>query len=358
MIHDLAIIGAGPAGISAAHVLCKKMNIIMFERGKDIHRRRNLSLGWYGRALFGLNRLELSDPLLNNDREFSNALKKIIKISNIEPEYYEEYCSFPFTAGVKVAAYFHQHLSKKIDILFNNEVRNIKKSGRFFDIYTTTGIYRARKCLVATGFHSFEWTKNLCKNFNLIPAQPLIQLGVRVEMPGKNVPLELTTSTEKARCADTRHNAFVSEWEDSNLISAYSHHLDKNSSKTNFMVAAEIANEDALRAARIVNVLSDDKVKKERVLDYLEGNSVLLHLDLFNYLKDMFIKIEEEIPSFIVSANMYVPEIRLRGIFPVDEFMKTKIKNLYGAGEATDRTSTIIGAMASGAVAAKTILEE
>jgi thioredoxin reductase len=55
---------------------------------------------------------------------------------------------------------------------------------------------------------------------------------------------------------------------------------------------------------------------------------------------------------------MYIPEVRWNGILSVNEKMKTGVCGIYGAGECTTRASTIIGAMASGLIAAITRLGE
>jgi uncharacterized FAD-dependent dehydrogenase len=123
------------------------------------------------------------------------------------------------------------------------------------------------------------------------------------------------------------------------------------------MVSAE-KSQEAIKDVQIVNVLTNDKIKKERVEDYMEGKSVLEHINAFKDLKEAFEAIEDIVPSFISYATMYVPEVRFRGVFPVDSFMKSNVSGLYGAGECTCRVSNLIGAMASGLIAARTMLKE
>jgi uncharacterized FAD-dependent dehydrogenase len=55
---------------------------------------------------------------------------------------------------------------------------------------------------------------------------------------------------------------------------------------------------------------------------------------------------------------MYIPEVRLSGVLPVNQKMETSIFGLYGIGECTNRVSNLIGAMASGIIAVKNIVKE
>ena len=115
---------------------------------------------------------------------------------------------------------------------------------------------------------------------------------------------------------------------------------------------------DAIRGVKIINVLANDRIRKERIIDFMEGRSILKHIKGFDSLKDVFTEIEKVLPSFSNYAIMHIPEVRLRGIFPVDDNMKTIVPKLYGAGECTTRVSNLIGAMASGLISARTILKE
>ena len=164
-----------------------------------------------------------------------------------------------------------------------------------------------------------------------------------------------------AECSSICKNSFVSEWEDSGVLSAFGCTLPgKKSERTNFMVGftPNIETDEIIRTIQITNVLANDKIRRERVLDYMEHRSILKHLDVFNGLCDAFMELQDAIPMFIDYAMMYIPEVKLYGILPVNAKMKTKIPGLYGAGECTTRATTIIGAMASGLIVSRTILGE
>jgi uncharacterized FAD-dependent dehydrogenase len=371
-IYDLVVIGAGPAGVVATKMASEKgMSVLLIEQGKDLNKRRSLTNGFFGRGLFLIDRLELEDPVLENTkatRDVINLIKRVaeqkIKIFKPKEKKIGKYCRLPDRFGLKLASYYRNKIEKRVDSIFNTEVIMIDKN-KYFEIHTNKGIFQSNKCLIATGKNSIEWIKDICALFNLEPAEETIKVGVRVEVPTfriNDVLVELgglRISCDKAECDDVRVDSFVGEWDEARVLSAFGHCIPgKKSSRTNFMVSVEEKSQKAVRDVQIANVLTNDKIKKERIEDYMEGKSVLEHIDTFKNLREAFEAIEDIIPSFISYATMYVPEIRFRGVLPVDFSMKLNVPNLYGAGECTSKVSNLIGAMASGLVAVRTMLKE
>lgn len=375
-IYDLIVIGAGPAGVSAAKVVSSKdMSVLLIERGKDINRRRDLTSGWFGHGLYAMNRLELEDPMLKNKRAIREAFKVIQQVSSETPQIIKplnkpQYCRLSDSIGRELAEYYYNSVSKNADIVFNTEVDFIAKDGNIFVIKTLRKEYRSSRCLVTTGKNSLDWLKQLCLTFNIPPAKNGIRVGVRVEVPTFRINEMLRDVGDiKIDCddnvctEDARLNSFVGEWEDSDILSAFGHGMpNKKSERTNFMIGSkpqdEKEEEGALRDVKIANVLQNDKIRPERIKDYVEGRSTLEHLGTFNKLKQSFKYLETFFPAITTYALMYAPEVRLRGILPVDSQMRTTIEGLYGAGECTVRVSSLIGAIASGIVAARNILKE
>jgi uncharacterized FAD-dependent dehydrogenase len=375
-IYDLVVIGSGPAGVAAAKIVSSKgMSVLLIERGKDINRRRDLTSGWFGHGLFAMNRLDMEDLVLKNKKAVREAFKIIQQVSSetpiiIKPINKPKYCRLSDSIGRELAEYYYNSISKKADILFNTEAESVDKDGKMFIINTTINEYYSKRCLITTGKNSLDWIKQLCAIFNIIPSQNGIKVGVRVEVPTFRINDMLQNSGDiKIDCddnvstEDARLNSFVGEWEDSNILSAFGHGLpNKKSERTNFMIGSEQTNEKdteiALRDVKIANVLQNDKIRPEKIKDYVEGRSILEHLGTFNNLKQSFQYLETFFPTITMYAVMYAPEVRLRGILPVDAQMKTTIDGLYGAGECTTRVSSLIGAMASGIVAARNILKE
>lgn len=339
--YDLIIIGAGPAGVSAAKVAVEKgLSVLILERGKDLIKRRDLISGWFGK---GLNEnFELNDNLLDNKKAISEALRIVKKFSS-KPK-----------LGLNLASFFLEKL-QKADILYNSEVLKVEQIEQQFLVYTNKNIFKSNYCLISTGKYSVEWLKNLCDSLNLDVTDANTKIGVRVEIPTSKICNIIDGYAE-----DIRMNSFVGEWEDSNMMSAFGYSTNKESHKTNFMVGISTNKkiDEVIREIKIVNILANDRIKCERVYDYMEGKSLVRHIEIFNNLYNIFESLNILLPSFSTYAIMYIPEIRLNGILSVSPTMATTIPRLYGAGECTTRVSNSIGAIASGIIAAKTILKE
>jgi len=375
-IYDLIVIGSGPSGVAAAKVVASQgMSVLVIERGKDLNRRRDLTCGWFGHGLYSMNRLELEDPVLNNPKAIKEAFRLVQHVSLEKPTILKakssrqgKYCRLPDGFGKELATYFFNAISKEGKIIFGSEVERIVKDDGTFVVHTQKGtqkgIHMGHRCLVSTGKNSLEWIESLCTHFELSPMANSVKIGVRVEVPTFRIRDIVSEDGDiKVECGaahtdDARINAFVGEWEDSGLLSAFGHAMPgKKSERTNFMVGME-SSEEAIRDARIANVLTNDKIRPEKVRDYMQGKSVLRYLGAFRMLKEAFDNLDKVLPAFTSYAIMYSPEIRLRGILPVNSHMKTVIPGLYGAGECTARVSSLIGALASGFVVGRTILKE
>jgi uncharacterized FAD-dependent dehydrogenase len=82
------------------------------------------------------------------------------------------------------------------------------------------------------------------------------------------------------------------------------------------------------------------------------------HLKIFKKFKNTFQFLETIFPLIIEYGIIYSPEVKFKGILPVDDEMKTIIKNLYSVGECTNKVGSLIGALASGIIAGRTIIKE
>lgn len=368
-LYDLVIIGAGPAGVSAAKTASDKgMSVLILERGRDLSKRRDLLSGWFGKGATDIGRFEPTDALLNNQKAITEAIKIIKKVAPAQIKNSDKNKSYILSPeiGSSLAAFFLEKLQKKTDIIFNSEVLKVEQNAQGFLVYTAKNIFACRHCVVATGKYSVEWIKNFCDDFKINIPNTNFKIGVRVEVPTFRVKEYLDSgniniSDGYASTEDARFNSFVGEWEESNILSAYGHAiLGKESHKTNFMVGVNTCTnlDGIIREIKIINILANDRIKCERVFDYMEGKSIVKHLEVFNGLRVVFEKIDKVLPSFSTYAIMYIPEVRLGGILPVASNMETAIPKLYGAGECTTKVSNLIGAMASGIIAAKTIAKE
>lgn len=362
--YDLAVIGSGPAGVMAAKAVARKgMSVLMVEKGKDLVHRKDLVSGWFGHGLFLMDRLELTDAALGNPKMIREAFRIVQRLLGSKPRVFgkaaSKHCFLPPGFGETLAKYFFDMIVRNVDIAFNTEIDFIGLDDGGFMVGSPKKRFWAARCLMATGCNSFEWMERMCRSLDLPFVKSLAKIGIRAELPLFRTG-NLSETADQELCHDMRINSFVGEWEDSGLLSSTAYSLpERKSGKVSFMVGTETSlMDDAVRSVKIVNVLANDKIRVERANDYLEGKSVLQHIECFSMLDEAFRCLSEMIPAFASHAVVHIPEIRPLGILQVDGDMRTAIPNLYGAGECTSRVSTTLGAMASGLMAAKTMLKE
>lgn len=354
-LYDLIIIGAGPAGVNAASVASDNgLSVLILEKGRDLIKRRDLISGWFGRGIFDAGNICAADYLFNNKKAIKESLKPFKKILSDKNNF--------SNLGTTIATYYFNKLQKKIDIIFNAEALKVEKENEEFLVHTSKYIFHSKKCLISTGKYSIELVKSICNSLNINTISESIDVGARIEIPTSRVKdLNEKLIINDPNISDVRINSFVGEWEELDILSAFGYKPPgKESRKTNFMVGLEIKKplEDVIKDIKIVNILSNDRIKCERVFEYMEGKSVLKHINIFDNLKIAFEKIERFLPSFTNYATMYVPEVRFSGIFFVSTEMKSSLFGLYGAGECTSKVSNISGAMGSGIVAGQNIVKE
>lgn len=355
-IYDVVIIGAGPAGTSAARELLDKgFSVLLLEKGKILSKRKDPISGWFGQGISSIGRFETNDIL--NTPELKESLTLIRQISKQKILKKQKYCNLSYEIGQTLAKFFYNEL-KNIDIAFDSEVTSLIKDGNYFRIKFSGKEVFSRKCLITTGKYSIEFLQEITKKMEIDSLSPKAKIGVRVELPFSKLKEDLFIEEDNLICEDVRVNSTVLEWEDSHLISAFGCSSLETLKRTNIMVGLAGELNECIRNIKIINVLTNDKIKKEKVKDFFDGKSILQNLNAFNDLEKAFSKLEKLIPDFIECAFMYVPEIRLQGVLPVDNEMRTLIPNLYGAGECTNKVNNVLGAMASGIIAARTMLKE
>lgn len=342
--YDLIIIGAGPVGIIVAkNAMEKGLSVLLVEKSKDLIKRRDLISGWFGKAIYDV---DISSLELSKSNSYSKIIPKVIKDNNL--------------FNYNLAHFLFESINKKVDILFNTEILQIEKNEQEFTLKTNNNSFKSKRCLIATGKYSIEWLSSLCASLNIIPIKNELQVGVRVEVPTFKIKDYIDVLKEIEEIQDIRINSFVGEWEETNMLSAYGYNTNKISHKTSFMLRAKTESnlEEIVKTIKIVNILANDRIKCERAIEFMEGKSILKHMEVFNVMKESLSKLESILPSFFTYAIIYIPEVSLSGILSVDKSMKTEIPNLYGAGECIASVRNLTEALHSGNIVSKTIIKE
>lgn len=365
-LYDIVIIGAGPAGASAAKELISKgMTILMLDKGKDINRRKDLISGWFGQGVSEISRLDVKDTLLNDPTEIKKTIDELRPISKEKILKIKSFCPLSYASGKEISKYYWENVSGKLDITFESEVISIIQDGNYFRIkmYSNKEVF-AKKCIIATGKYSFDWLQKISKPLGLTVKETKGKFGVRIEIPTFRIQEYLDKNNDFSMqegnvfVEDCRVNSCVGEWEDSNIISSFGYVCHEKFKKTNMMVGFEDSLTNCVKNVKIINILNNDKIKKEHVREFLDGKSILHNISSFKEIKKMVSRIESIVEDFRECAMIYIPEVRFNGTINVDEHMQTNIKNLYCIGECTDKVNTTIGAIVSGKIVSKTILGE
>lgn len=233
--YDVIIVGAGPAGLFAAHALCEQghLKVLVLDKGKAPDRRRcpmlltavacqrckpcNILCGVGGAGLFSdgklnyihklgktdltqflplpearalideteaiFNRFGMDGPVYPTDMAVAEAIRKnakrygidllIIKQKHLGSDH------LPGHIGAMA-----DHLRRKgVALHTSEEVRTVEVAdGRVQGVRTTRGAYRAPHVLLAPGRAGADWMGRLADELHLGVTQRGIEVGVRVEV--------------------------------------------------------------------------------------------------------------------------------------------------------------------------------
>jgi len=295
MDYELAIIGAGPAGYSAAiYAVRSGVKTIVFDKGM-------------GGGLAAIS-------------------------PNIE-----NYPGFESITGMELVEKMKQHASKYTDIHFNEEVKNIIKSNDEFIVETTSGSCKVKAVILCTGT---EYRKLY------VPGEE--------ELQGRGVSYCATCDgfffkDKRVAVVGGGNTALIEAiylrqigCKEVNLI----HRRDK--------LRAEKAYVDEAREKKIKihfnkvveKIEGEGKVEMLVLSDTKTGEKTELKVD------GVFISVGEK-PQNSLAEKLGV-KLDEKGYVVVDREGRTNVKGVYAAGDITDGLRQVVTACAEGAVASLT----
>jgi hypothetical protein len=384
-VYDLAVVGTGLAGAIAAVFAAEAgLSVLALDKGQGLKDRRSLCCGWLGSSLHAMSRIDLDE---SPDGEMAEKALYMCRAANggwleHHPPWFGFPDGFPFRAvgrphyvakagcGHELAQHLHARAADAgcLDLLFGTLVEHVGHEGGRFVLRTGRTRFEARRCLLATGNFSAEWLGRSCSALGLDLPNPDARVGLRIEVPSRLLRAFLQLAGDLSLAAaggvrldDLRRDSLVGENEEGDLFSAFAHALPGHSSgRTSFMASVEAKGgfRDAARIARIVNTLSNDKMRRERAVDFMHGHSVLEHLEQFDPIRKALQDLDQVVPSFLGCAVAYMPEVKAKGALPVDAGMRTAFPGLYGAGRCTTRAADTLGTMVSALTAIRSMMEE
>lgn len=394
MTYDVAIVGAGAAGLLAAMELSKKskLNVLLIEQVKRLHDSRNVSNGWFGGSaksdvrifddvdfggsvqndkLFKSFIAHLKSHMTGQIKQVKHSLGKreIKTITDAGFEIYEPN-TYIISADkmIQIENSVQKELQGKLTIKSNCRVEKVEKvRGEFVLHVSDDKTFVAKKCILALGRGGASWAASALKGLKISQESDGFELGVRLEFPEKMLS-SFGSSNFRVKFGEYRTSLFtcrgtvemenVDDFKTANVrvVSGKSTHnasvclLKKFQSKTPL--------NDVLRLVKIANVLADEQLLREPVSKWLTGTGVLSPVPEYDSIKVGLEKFFQLVPAAKRRAVIYSPEARINTVkFSLSKDMETSINGLYIAGDMSGITNSFAQAGCSGIAAARHVIK-
>lgn len=146
-----------------------------------------------------------------------------------------------------------------------------------------------------------------------------VYLGMRIEVAARlyivaNLPTKYNNKNSSTRIFDVHNNGKISVEKSSGMLIARGVRQSKDRPKTNFVnfsIGVNLGDniKDAKRIVKIVNVLGNDRLIKEKIDTFTSRQSALNSIPELDPLIAAFKQLDEYMPGFLKSAWYYAPEI-------------------------------------------------
>lgn len=283
------------------------------------------------------------------------------------------------------------------------EVKTVNKQGKFFQVATDKGVYTAQYLLLAPGRIGTKWLQDQSKTLGIGYEYQKVEVGVRVEFPAsvmedhskimyENIySLQTPTFDDTMRTFCPCPNGYVAVENYGDYVCVNGHSNSNNDSpNSNFALVQEIrltepvenTTDYAISIARLATTIGGGKpiiqrltdLKKRRrsnanriskslitptLPDCTPGDiSMALPYRLVNNILESLEILDNILPGINAGSNfLYAPEIKLRGSkIRTDQNLETEVAGLFVAGDGAGVSGNIVGAAATGIIAARGIV--
>lgn len=394
MKYDLAIIGAGPAGVFASLKLLEmnaNASTVLIDLGRPPAKRRRQLEGWLGCFPTGdgkiypsdiqkveeatgrenldylfnwvKNKLKISGPTkLTKSKSPSARTLKRITSDGFDIEYLDYIQWIPddiHALSRDIAKVIID--SQKFDLNFDNEVFSILKNKDGFVISSEKGELQAKKVLLCVGRSGWRWANKLFSNLGILTEDNFANIGFMAEIQGSAMK-----EFNKSHCIikNDRISFGPLSWggsviqedhEDMTLASFRSNEGRWKTEKV-FMKSLikvpfpEEGTYQADRLSKLSFLLSGDRVGREKIKTISKGTSQLLVINEYSILKELVESMETIFPQMENKGYFHHPCINtVSSSLNLGSSLQTEIEGLYVAGE-TAGIEGLAGAAMSGAL--------
>jgi len=399
--YDVIIAGGGVAGAFAAYRISKSKDLraCLIEFGRPPGKRRKQLEGWLGCFPTGNARLYLDDidglEKLVGARRYANAREDVLKFL----------CKYAPVKGVKIrkpleTAKFRaasvgyeiayreyaqwkpeniHALSKdlaewiecanKTDMVFDNEIKSISKKGDYFTVETEEGTFISRKVILCLGRSGWRFTKSTLTQLGLAESDDYASFGFKAE-----IPVSCMKDWNGSHCSLSKGNIKIGplSWNGTVIpedhvdlvVASWRSNEDRwASEKVAFSVLArekfsKQGSYQTERLGKLAFVLSDNRVGRLRVTEYLNGDVDLSLIPEYNWMSGQLREINTLFPGFTTKGAIHVPDISL--VLPktkVKSNLGTEMSGLYVAGESAGLTG-LMNACITGYIAGESACKD
>jgi len=429
-LSKIIIVGAGPAGLWAAHRLSKKHQVTILEKrnfvgGSGLHSDGKLNF----HPKIGGDLTEFMTPgeawALN--KEIKNHFTELgVDLAHTDDEALRKLETQASKAGIKFVKIDQNHIGSDylpdvmarmqkqledqgVEIKLNTEATDLEVDGGGVKaVINSTDKYHADAVLLCPGRIGSQWLIDQMNKHNVTMRYNPIDVGVRVEIPNE----VMNEVIHGYRCWDPKFHMYTPSYDDfvrtfcvcpsgfvvrdpygEGLFGANGHSMrDTKSQNTNFALLTRMSLTEPLenttmygqRIAQLANTLGGHRPILQRLgdlrnhkrstwerIDRSHVNPTLRDVtpgdlamaypkrsisDLMEGL-EMLDRVMPGINSD--STLLYGPEIKFYAMrIATDKTLRTRVPNLYVAGDGAGVSRGIVGAAATGLVAAEGISKQ
>lgn len=399
-IYDIGIVGAGVGGAFAALRLAEKHNAktILFDLGRPPGKRRRPLEGWFGCFPTGDGKVysdDIDDVLEVTDGRRAKAINKWVKkhLAEIHPgkivkskkpsnvilnkfkdagfEFRKrDYVQWKPDSIHLLARSVAEQIEdgKNVDFSFDNEVFTIIKKNGCFHISSEGGEFICKKIILAVGRSGWRWVNKLYRDFGILTNDNYARYGIFIELPAQYL-----RNFNKSHCIFKRDDVTIGpmSWggsiiqEDHANMTTAAFRSNEDRWKTDKVFFSVIGNRyiedcgcaETDRLSKLSFLLFEDRVGREKVKDFLNGQSQLNLIEEFNWFSDIFKELDTYIPNLIKRGYYHSPAFNpLMNQIRIGSNLETEVEGFFVIGECANQMG-IASAAITGGIAAESCVK-